>query len=68
MKKKELHELREKNVEDLKETLINLLREKFNMRMHADKGQNKKPNLFKIVRRKIARVKTLLNESRYLNE
>ncbi|GFN45100.1 50S ribosomal protein L29 [Candidatus Regiella insecticola] len=68
MKAKELRDLREKNVEELKETLLDLLREQFNMRMHAATGQHNKPDLFKTVRRKIARVKTLLTESRCVNE
>ncbi|EFL92389.1 50S ribosomal subunit protein L29 [Candidatus Regiella insecticola LSR1] len=55
-------ELRKKNVEELKEKLLDLLREQFNMRMHAATGQHKQPDLFKKVRREIARVKTLLTE------
>ncbi|WP_339056404.1 50S ribosomal protein L29 [Candidatus Regiella endosymbiont of Tuberolachnus salignus] len=55
-------ELREKNVEELKAKLLDLLREQFNMRMHAATGQHQRSDLFKKVRREVARVKTLLTE------
>lgn len=56
-------ELRQKNIDELQSELIALLREYFNLRMQRIPNQEfKKPHQFKIVRRNIARVKTVLNE------
>lgn len=55
-------ELRQKNVDDLKQELLALLREQFNLRMQQATGQASKPHLFRQVRRNIARVKMVLGE------
>ncbi|NRA62458.1 MAG: 50S ribosomal protein L29 [Psychrobium sp.] len=55
-------ELREKSVEELNETLLELLREQFNMRMQNSTGQLAQTHLLKNVRRDIARVKTILTQ------
>ncbi len=55
-------ELREKSVEELKQELLNLTREKFNLRMQKGTGQLARPHQIKAVRRNIARIKTILNE------
>ena len=55
-------ELRDKSVEELKQELLNLTREKFNLRMQKGTGQLARPHQLKAVRRNIARVKTILNE------
>ncbi len=55
-------ELREKSVEELKQELLNLTREKFNLRMQKGTGQLARPHQLKAVRRNIARIKTILNE------
>jgi len=55
-------ELREKSVEELKKELLGLLREQFNLRMQRGTGQLSRPHQFGLVRRNIARIKTLLNE------
>ena len=55
-------ELREKSVEDLNTELTNLLREQFNLRMQHSTGQLEKSHQLKVVRRNIARVKTILTE------
>ena len=55
-------ELREKSVEDLSKELIASARELFNLRMQKGAGQAPKSHLFKQVKRKIARVKTLITE------
>ncbi|TVU75800.1 50S ribosomal protein L29 [Vibrio tasmaniensis] len=55
-------DLREKNVEELKAELLNLLREQFNLRMQAATGQLQQTHTLKAVRRDIARVKTVLTE------
>jgi large subunit ribosomal protein L29 len=46
----------------LKEELLSLLREQFNLRMQKGSGGAIKPHLFSQVRRQIARVKTQLHE------
>ena len=59
----EIAELRNKSIDELKTELGELLREQFNLRMQkATPGAQIKPNLFKRVRRDIARIKTLLRE------
>jgi large subunit ribosomal protein L29 len=55
-------ELKNKSVEELKAQLLELLREQFNLRMQASTGQLSQTHLMKIVRRNIARVKTVLTE------
>ena len=55
-------ELRQKNVEELRQELYALLREQFNLRMQQATSQSSRPHLFKQVRRNIARVKMVLSE------
>nr|VFK79892.1 MAG: LSU ribosomal protein L29P [Candidatus Kentron sp. SD] len=55
-------ELREKNDDELKDELIGLSREAFNLRMQAGSGQLLKYSRFKVIRRGIARIKTIINE------
>ncbi|MGB5708499.1 MAG: 50S ribosomal protein L29 [Arenicellales bacterium] len=55
-------ELRAKNVEQLKEELTNLRQEQFNLRMQRGAGQLANPSRFGIVRKEIARIKTVLTE------
>ncbi|MDX2506556.1 MAG: 50S ribosomal protein L29 [Gammaproteobacteria bacterium] len=54
-------DLQDKSVEELTGTLHELRKEQFNLRMGQGSGQQVKPHLFKLVRRNIARVKTVLN-------
>lgn len=61
-KKMELKELRKKSIEELEREILKLLREQFNLRMHAAESQIKETHLFKKIRRDIARIKTLLTE------
>ncbi|MFA7096263.1 MAG: 50S ribosomal protein L29 [Gammaproteobacteria bacterium] len=56
------NELRGKTVAELKQELLGLLREQFNLRMQQGTGQLARPDQVKKVRRNIARVKTILNE------
>ena len=56
------NDLRDKSVEDLNKELLELTREKFNLRMQQGTGQLTQPHQIKAARRKIARVKTILNE------
>ena len=55
-------ELRTKNGDDLRKELLDLHREAFNLRMQKGAGQLSRPSQFKIVRRDIARIKTILSE------
>lgn len=57
-----IKELREKNVAELKQELVGLLREQFNLRMQRGSEQLGRTHLLKEVRRNIARVKTILTE------
>ena len=55
-------ELRKKNAAELRDELVALRREQFNLRMAAASGQPARPDQHGKVRRNIARVKTVLNE------
>jgi large subunit ribosomal protein L29 len=61
-------EYKEKDEAGLKEELLNLRKEQFNLRMQQGAGQMSKPHLFKNVRRDIARVKTILAEKKQSGE
>jgi len=56
-------ELRSKTVNELKSEMHARLKEIFNLRMQKGAGEAApKPHLFKIARRAIARIKTILRE------
>ncbi|OGT29400.1 MAG: 50S ribosomal protein L29 [Gammaproteobacteria bacterium RBG_16_51_14] len=55
-------ELREKTQAELNKLVMDLRREQFSLRMQKGTGQLTKPGKMKIVRRDIARIKTLLQE------
>ncbi len=55
-------ELRGKDISELQEELFGLLKEQFNLRMQRGSGQLARPHQMKVVRRDIARVKTILRE------
>jgi large subunit ribosomal protein L29 len=55
-------ELRNKSAGELREELLKLRREQFNLRMQRATGQMARPDQFGKVRKDIARVKTVLNE------
>jgi large subunit ribosomal protein L29 len=57
-------ELRDKNVEQLNEELLELRRTQFGRRMEHATGQMNQHHLLKQVRRDIARVKTVLTEKK----
>ncbi|MBS0614115.1 MAG: 50S ribosomal protein L29 [Proteobacteria bacterium] len=57
-------DLRAKSAPELGEELLKLRREQFNLRMARATGQAAKPDQFSKVRRNIARVKTVLAQSR----
>ncbi len=55
-------ELRDKTPDQLREDLVNLKKEQFNLRFQAATGQLENPARMKTVRRDVARVLTVLNE------
>jgi large subunit ribosomal protein L29 len=61
-------ELQGKTSDELQETLHDLLKEQFNLRMQRGTGQFSRPHLMKDVRRNIARVKTVMNQKRRAGE
>ena len=54
--------LRAKTPDELKTQLIDLKKEQFNLRFQAAGGQVENPTRAKIVRREIARIKTVLSQ------
>ncbi|WP_457675463.1 50S ribosomal protein L29 [Thiolapillus sp.] len=57
-------ELREKSLDELKQELMEKLKEQFNLRMQNGTGQLARHHVIKEVRRDIARIKTVMNEMR----
>jgi large subunit ribosomal protein L29 len=55
-------ELRKKSAAELQSLLLELSRERFNLRMQQGTGQLSKPSQMKTVRKQIARIKTILTE------
>ncbi|ATG91803.1 50S ribosomal protein L29 [Methylomonas koyamae] len=55
-------ELRSKSRDELSQTLLELSREQFNLRMQKGTGQLAKPSQVKAVRKDIARINTILSE------
>ena len=54
-------ELRAKTSDELKTKLVELKKEQFNLRFQVASGQVENPSRARIVRREIARIKTILN-------
>ena len=55
-------DLRNKTPAELETLLLDLTREKFNLRMQQGTGQLSNPSQMKVVRKDIARIKTILTE------
>ena len=55
-------ELKDKTVEELRQTLITLAKDQFGYRMQQSTGQLGQTHLLKAGRKDIARVKTVLNK------
>ena len=55
-------ELRVKTPAELEESLLELRKEQFNLRMQQGTGQLSRPSEMNRVRKEIARIKTVLNE------
>ena len=56
------HELRDKTPDQLRDELVNLKKESFNLRFQQATGQMENTAWMRQVRRDTARVKTILNE------
>ncbi|GAA6140018.1 50S ribosomal protein L29 [Arenicella sp. 4NH20-0111] len=54
--------LRAKSAQELKDELVELRKEEFNLRMQRGTGQLSNTARFKEIRREVARIKTILNE------
>ena len=61
MAKHKPKDLKIKTTDELKEELKLLRKEQFNLRFQASNGQNENPARFKLIRREIACIKTILN-------
>lgn len=59
---KKINELRELSVEELQNELLSLRKEQLNLRMRKASGSLDKTHLITLVRKSVARVKTLLTE------
>ena len=55
-------EIRQKSKDELGTMLLDLSRERFNLRMQEGTGQLSRPDQVKKVRRNVARIQTILNE------
>jgi large subunit ribosomal protein L29 len=58
----EIKDLRQKSVAQLKDQLIELRQEQFNLRMQRSQGQLTQSHQFRNVRRDVARIKMTLGE------
>ncbi|WP_417211486.1 50S ribosomal protein L29 [Antarctobacter sp.] len=56
------HELRDKTPDELRDTLVQLKKEAFNLRFQAATGQMENTSRIRQVRRDVARIMTILNE------
>ncbi|KTD61036.1 50S ribosomal protein L29 [Legionella shakespearei] len=59
---KKIDELRNLTVEELQTELLSLRKEQFNLRMKKASGSLDKTHLITLVRKSVARVKTMLTE------
>lgn len=57
-------ELREKDIDALNAEMTELLATQFKLRMQRASGQLGQPHQFKLIRRDIARIRTIINEKR----
>lgn len=55
-------DMRQKTLDELKDQLLQLKKEQFNLRFRAAAGQVEDTARMRIVRREVARIKTILNE------
>ena len=55
-------DLRKQDIVKLKETLVTLRKESLNLRFQKSSGQLDKTSRIKLVRKQIAKIKTIINE------
>jgi large subunit ribosomal protein L29 len=63
MAKHKAKDLKVKTSDELKQQLTLLRKEQFNLRFQVTNGQNENPSRFKQIRREIACIKTILNNT-----
>lgn len=63
-----ISELRGKSPDELKDMALTLKKELFNLRFQVMSGEMKNTARFRVARRDIARVKTLLNETKPITQ
>ena len=61
MAKHKAKDLKTKTTDELKDQLKLLRKEQFNLRFQVSNGQNENPARFRLIRREIACIKTILN-------
>jgi len=61
MAKHKAKDLKTKTRDELKDQLKLLRKEQFNLRFQASNGQNENPARFRLIRKEIACIKTILN-------
>ena len=61
MAKHKAKDLKTKTTDELKEQLKLLRKEQFNLRFQVSNGQNENPARFRLIRKEIACIKTILN-------
>jgi len=61
-------ELRNKTQEELKQELLNVRKEQFNLRMQKKMGQLPKSHLIRKTKKDLARIKTIMNEKRLIEK
>ncbi len=60
-------DIRAKTIDELNEQLIDLSKEKFNLRFQAASGQLENTSRVRQIRRTLAQIKTVLNEKKRLD-
>lgn len=56
------NELREKNIDELVQSLFELSKEQFNLNMQKATGQLSNSSRIRVIRRSIARIKTVIHQ------
>jgi large subunit ribosomal protein L29 len=68
MKKTSASELREKTIDELDGMLLSSLDKQFKFRIQSSSSEQQiQPHLVREARRSVARIKTILNEKKYLS-
>lgn len=65
--KQKVDEIRELDISEIRERIVNLEKELYNLRYQAHTSRVEKPHRFKELRKEIARCKTILREKESAN-